>query len=352
MPKCSSCVPASVHDAPGIGFDLTASYGTSAVHRYDGSTADLTMVDGSDEYLAMMQRLSKFTAKPRESLYQRYLRRLNKALGRPATQDVGILSSVLSKLKAETENQLSTSIDRVVVSTPRFEALTEEDLHDALEYVGLRSWLIYSVPYPDRMSEAHAAFAGNGNGLCKQYTNLYECQEEYEDMPHHRVYAVTFTPKTLYTALVPITNAFTDTEDQHLIDFTVGLDSLGSFPSPSTYWAHILTQLRAIPESATSLGRRPISKILLLGESASNPDFLTALKDALAVLPTEMSPSISAAETDVNLEVVADPLFAAARGAAVYARRRQEVPWDCTEQQPKCDNERRRGGRVAGLDEL
>lgn len=100
------------------------------------------MVDGSDEYLAMMQRLSKSTAKPSDSLYQGYLRRLNKALGRPATQDVGILSSVLSKVKAETENQLSTSIDRVVVTTPHFEALTREDLHDGLEYVGLPSPLM------------------------------------------------------------------------------------------------------------------------------------------------------------------------------------------------------------------
>lgn len=150
------------------------------------------MVDGNAEYLAMMQRLSNSTSKPSDILYRRYLRRLNKVLGRPSTQDVGILSGVLSKLKVAAENQLSTSIDRVVVTTPRFEALTTEDLNDALEYLGLRSWLIYPLPYPTQISEANAAFAANGNGLCKKYTDLYECQEETEDMPLHQVYAVTY----------------------------------------------------------------------------------------------------------------------------------------------------------------
>ena len=36
-----------------------------------------------------------------------------------------------------------------------------------------------------------------------------------------------------------------------------------------------------------------------------------------------------------RLEAVADPLWAAARGAALYARLRQEVPWNCMEA-PEC----------------
>lgn len=149
------------------------------------------MIHGSAEYLALMQRLSEINSKPKESFYQRYLRRLNKALGRPATQAVGILSTVLSGLKTATETQLGVSLDRVVVTTPRLEALTSEDINDALEYVGLRSWLIYPLPYPTRISEVNAAFAANGDGLCKQYTNVYECQDEAENMPLHQVYAVT-----------------------------------------------------------------------------------------------------------------------------------------------------------------
>jgi hypothetical protein len=130
------------------------------------------------------------TSKPANSAYRKYLRRLNKALGRPATRDVGTLSSLLSELKASTEAQISTEIDRVAVTTPRFEALTSEDLNDALEYTGIRSWLIYPLPYPTQISEANAVFAANGNGLCKQYTNLYECKAE--SMPLHQVYSVTY----------------------------------------------------------------------------------------------------------------------------------------------------------------
>lgn len=335
------------------------------------------MVYGNAEYVAMMQRLSKSTSKPIDSLYRKYLRRLNKVLGRPSTQDVGIISDVVSKLKVAAENQLSASIDRVVVTTPRFEALTSEDLNDALEHSGLRSWLIYSLPYPTRISEANAAFAANGNGLCKQYTNLYECQEETEDMPLHQVYAVTycspfsspfnpspfpadflfssFTQKALYTALVPITNAFSNTADQHLVDFAAGLDSLTSYASTAAYWAHVRAQLRSTLESATGWGRRPITKVILLGESATNLDFQTALKDALSgvtMLPSaEVSLQVSAEQPEMSSDVVADPVYAAARGAALYARWRQEVPWNCTERET-CEDERRRDRAAAVSREL
>jgi hypothetical protein len=62
MPECSACLPAEVHDAPGVGFDLTiyltqyldfaqpssipsyALQSASAVHMYNGSIADAAKV--------------------------------------------------------------------------------------------------------------------------------------------------------------------------------------------------------------------------------------------------------------------------------------------------------------------
>lgn len=82
----------------------------------------------------------------------------------------------------------------------------------------------------------------------------------------------------------------------------------------------------------------------MLGENAGMPEFIKVLKDALSGFgkPTVEAPGRGGEETqqDVrgkndkfqgNVERVVDPLWAAARGAALYARFRQEVPWECME---------------------
>lgn len=95
--------------------------------------------------------------------------------------------------------------------------------------------------------------------------------------------------------------------------------------------------------------------MILLGESATNLDFQNALKDALAqvtMLPAaEVNLQIGAEQPDTSSDLVGDLVYAAARGAALYARWRQEVPWDCTEQEG-CRDERRRERAVAVSDEL
>jgi len=99
----------------------------------------------------------------------------------------------LSSLQAVTEAQLQQTLDRVVVTTPQFPGLTREDLQDAIEYAGLRSWLEYPLPYPTMLYAPNAAYAANGHGLCKERTSLYACLEEAEDedIPLEQVYAVT-----------------------------------------------------------------------------------------------------------------------------------------------------------------
>jgi len=103
------------------------------------------------------------------------------------------VSELLSSLRAVTEAQLEQTLDRVVVTTPQFPGLIREDLQDAIEYAGLRSWLDYPLPYPIMLHTPNAAYAANGHGLCKERTNLYACLEEAEDgdIPLEQVYAVT-----------------------------------------------------------------------------------------------------------------------------------------------------------------
>jgi hypothetical protein len=79
--------------------------------------------------------------------------------------------------------------------------------------------------------------------------------------------------------------------------------------------------------------------VLLGGENATDSAFLATLRDALAKL-SPVSP------LSVDVDTIEDPTYAAARGMAVYARRRQEVPGDCMERR-MCD-ERRENERSGG----
>ena len=86
---------------------------------------------------------------------------------------------------------------------------------------------------------------------------------------------------------------------------------------------------------------QPITALTLLGENAAMQEFRLALKDALGrvenrPLENELkgedgSSSEGDKTLDSHTDISADPLWAAARGAAMYARVRQEVPWSCLE---------------------
>jgi hypothetical protein len=163
------------------------------VHHYNGSTTDLAFIPASAAYARLLTRLSQSTVRPKPSKLQQYLRGLNKRLGRPATADVGTVSALLSSLRGEVETRLNHTLNRVVVTAPQFPGLTREDLEDAVEHAGLKSWLEYMIPYPQMLYAPNAAFAANGRGLCVELDNLYACLEEAEvgDIPLEHVFAVT-----------------------------------------------------------------------------------------------------------------------------------------------------------------
>ncbi|KAI9857448.1 MAG: hypothetical protein M1813_008198 [Trichoglossum hirsutum] len=359
MPVCSACLPAEVHDAPGVGFDLTTTYATSAFHMYDGSIANAAGVSANPDYMELMLRLAHSPLPPPQSKYQRFIRWFNKKCGRPSTPDVGILSSLITDLHEATRSALpSYPIDKVVITTPLLPALTSEDLNDAIEYAGLRSWLIYSTPYPKILAESRSLFAANGNGLCKNYKHLYECEEEENKMPVHTVYSVTFTRQALYTTLDTFRSpfGFTSRSEAYLINFNSGLDSLPTYPSPLDFWKHVRSQLLSLPRKSD----RPITKVLLAGESVTDAKFLNILRDSLAEIAGPSARREASDDegwrvnmtfaVDPDIGMLADPVFAAARGAALYARWRQEAPYDCVEHE-RCEAERRRE-MEKGPDEL
>lgn len=152
----------------------------------------------------------------------------------------------------------------------------------------------------------------------------------------------------LHTSITPIDYAFKYTPDVHLAAPTLGFGQAPTEAPTSRYWADVSAHLAELPRAAALRGR-PITAVVLLGEHGDMPELADALRDALAGLNiAQPSPSqehdkseaaASAANPVARIVGVTEPLYAAARGAALYARVRQEVPWDCREPE-RCKDER------------
>lgn len=216
MKVCRECVPFDIHDAPGIGFDLSISYGysildskfgvsflpsslrrhsTAFVHDYNGTVTNVGKYLASNDYLQMMTRFGNSTSTTpiRRGILQEKLRQLRKYLCYPATKDVGTLASLIVQLRDATQALLGSRLThRVVVTSPLVPSLSQEDLNDALEFAGLRSWLVYRSPSPKRLSESKAIYAANGYGLCHTYERFYTCKDEERLMELNTVYTVTY----------------------------------------------------------------------------------------------------------------------------------------------------------------
>lgn len=128
---------------------------------------------------------------------------------------------------------------------------------------------------------------------------------------------------------------------RHLVDEMGGLDKLAGYPSAEAFWDYLRGQLVVLPRQESSFP----TKILLGGENATNPEFLRVLKDALREVRLQ-DPNLSGGE-EVDLDSLVDggldvdPTFVAARGAALYARWRQEAPFGCVERD-ECSEETQR----------
>jgi hypothetical protein len=159
-------------------------YSVLAVHNYDGSKFDLVKVSGNAQYLDYMQRVSASPKPLPLSRLEKLRRWWNKRNNRPATADIGILSNIISDIAKETRLALpdGTGVEHIVVSTPLFLGLVVDDLNEAIDYAGFKSWQNYdNHAYPGIFPESNAVFAGLGEGLCDHYRDLYDCWDEEEE---------------------------------------------------------------------------------------------------------------------------------------------------------------------------
>lgn len=301
-----------------------------------------------------MERLANEPPSPPPGRLAKWQRRWNKLHGRPATADVGVLASLLVALKSVAAEALAAqlapdiAIDRVAVTMPSIPALTaEETLADALEHAGLRPWLGDTRYQPRAVAQPRAVLAGHGQGLCADYADVFLCRGQAGDLPVRRALFVSLTRHALYVTLERVQDAFpahgsSEQRGTRVLDFEGGLDRREGFESEGGYWAYVRGRIVGLVREREGEGqRRPVDMVLLGGENATDGGFLATLRDALA----ELHPTLpSLVGSDIDEAMVLDPLYAAARGMAVYARRRQEVPGDCIEG-PGCDEVRERERR-------
>lgn len=87
---------------------------------------------------------------------------------------------------------------------------------------------------------------------------------------------------------------------------------------------------------------RHITALILTGENAGLREFKEVMRDAFSGLAISSegdktkieehgAPSHTSARQNVFEKDITHPLWAPARGAAMFARVRQEVPWNCLE---------------------
>jgi hypothetical protein len=235
------------------------------------------------------------------------MRRMRKWLGLPATIEAGAISRLLEGLRAEAERYLGHSTKAASVTHPDLIALYEEDLKDALDFIGLG--YIGILRSPNLLTDAFSILAGHGIGLCKHYTNPKICMFEEKNMTRLSFAPILFTRTilTLSSVYTPHSayGVWTPFYAPPMLDFNLGSEK----ESDPLYWKTIETTVKTYFQRDIN---RP-SVLFLHGESSGDPRFIAAVSAAVAdfkELPT------------VNND---DYIYVAARGAAEFARR---APFD------------------------
>lgn len=180
-----------------------------------------------------------------------------------------------------------------------------------------------------RPTPVGAAAAANGLGLCNTYTKLDECGREEDSLPSTEVLGIEYTN----TSLAVFLSGFRASRE--------GLDIINTRKwelghahrsTESTYWQQVKQTIQEVP---LQWPNKHITDIILLGESSLEPDFLEVLREALHEVLPDWNGRLRerAGSNHLDGSQFIDPTFAAARGAAEFAKRIMEAPDGCLEPQ-------------------
>ncbi len=285
-------------------------------------------MEGRPDYVAMMKQFSEISSHKSEippsvitqnNLFDYLRRRLNKLLGRPSTREVGIMAAMISTIKDGVEAQTKTVTKHAVIAVPNLfgsdnlqRAQFQEDLEEASNLAGLKPLLT-----PFWLGAPAAAAASQQWGMCAHYDDLYACEAEEEQMPIETVLAIEYTTRAMIVTMFPLQAASSNSDELTRISMDLGSNN----EENEGHWDGVRNMIQELP---TMRDETPLTKVIVMGESANSKDFLDAVRKALGPqVAADLMPSLNLHEFD--------PLYAVARGAAEFAKRKQEAPKGCVE---------------------
>ncbi|KAL8844254.1 MAG: hypothetical protein Q9176_001429 [Flavoplaca citrina] len=210
-------------------------------------------------------------------------------------------------------------------------ALYQEDILDAIKYGSEKVYLGGAVMMPvtrgyDQPHTSIAAIAGNGWGLCANYTDIEDCRMEEMAMPERRVWTIEYTETSLHVQLQTLKLARLEYEpyDQGntrtSFDFNCHASLHG--PSPESpyfdpddptraserYADDMMAFLEDLPRNLKDQG--PITEVQILSDCRTD-----------RLLRTMVSTIIAAIQNHEPYYSDGDNIFLGARGARELAKR-------------------------------
>lgn len=271
----------------------------------------------------------------------------NKLAGRPANQQTAILASMVSELIEATQLRLGSGevVSAAVLSSPDRIKLTDEELGDIFDYLKVQN-LMAGPRSLYQLYATSAAYVGYGKGLCHGYWDEYACEREESELPIERVLHLDLSSESLSGTIDTLQTAGEGLADTSFVDPQLGL---GGPPFKDNdrvsdkYWAAVCDRIRQFVMSFNRVYMPHITEILLTGPDATDRNFQTAIEAALSDLVVSEDELAYLRQRDRTSSDREDWqslfTFATARGAAEFAKRRQEGPFRCA-QSEECKRRR------------
>ncbi|KAL8947964.1 MAG: hypothetical protein Q9222_005802 [Ikaeria aurantiellina] len=348
LPLCDICPTIKQLVVPGVGFALEMGYGTAAVRHHNGDYQTIALIHGDSAYTNLMRRLA---TGPQDRIPDRKLsnwekflyansraqRLLNKAIGHPANLETAILASLVSKLKNKVNEKLgpNRAVTAAIMSSPDHISLTAEEVTDIFDYLKMENLMAKPDTLEDLYSTS-AAYAGFGMGLCRNYSSVYACEQEELRFPMKTLLHLDFSAHSLSGTLKTLQSARNSYVDETFVSPDLGLSKLEGLDNfdpdlTSDFWNAVTERIVRLAWSY----ELQISQLIFTGTSASNPRFLEAVRNALKDLVAQDVLDQMEAEYLINQGESSDFVFSTAKGAAEFAKRRQEGPVRCRDR-PGC----------------
>ncbi|KAI1744310.1 hypothetical protein F4680DRAFT_444339 [Xylaria scruposa] len=278
-------------------------------------------IPGSSQYVELMQSLATSPIKTMPDGSRRppesWARKL---VFLPATPEIAILANMVSQLRREAEAVLRQRVKGVAIASPDGVSLTRYEIRDILDYLRMEDLIAdkQNVMF-DQLFSLAATSAGYGDGLCASYTDAYECEKEQLSFLNLWALHLDFSYHSFTGAMDWTSKARRLMAHDYFVDLELGERHrpLGDVSKEQKHWDRVGMRIRQFANS-----KRRVERLYLTGDSASEPRFLEAVTTALVdfALPSVLE-TLEYTSSNASAKHY---LFATSKGAAEFAKRRQE----------------------------